>query len=209
MKRDMISIETQEGIKLKVPAHTVASTFIAAALTQIGAPQSGPIAASDAAYAIPALGEYWPGQGGVNAGLMRGHDGTPDYYLIVASGADAEFQDVKWGPYNHTVSGASSAWDGLTNTKAMLNDREAHPAADRATSYSCDGKTDYYLPARRELQLAEANCPEVFSDGWHWSSTQRSAGSAFYLTFDGGGQLNHGKYNEFRVRPVRAIMIEA
>ena len=207
MKRDMISIETPEGIKLKVPAHTVASTFIAAALTQIGAPQSGPIAANEAASAIPALGEYWPGQGGVNAGLMRGHDGTPDYYLIVASGADAEFQDVKWGPYNHTVSGASSAWDGLTNTKAMLNDREAHPAADRATSYSCDGKTDYYLPARRELQLAEANCPEVFSDGWHWSSTQRSAYTAFYSSFDDGNQYYFGKHYEFRVRPVRRFFI--
>lgn len=207
MKRDMISIETPEGIKLKVPAQTVASTFIAAALTQIGAPQSGPIAANEASSAIPALGEYWPGQGGVNAGLMRGHDGTPDYYLIVASGADAEFQDVKWGPYNHAVSGASSAWDGLTNTKAMLNDREAHPAADRATSYSCDGKTDYYLPARRELQLAEANCPEVFSDGWHWSSTQRSAYGAFGMDFDAGNQTSTDKTNEFRVRPVRRFFI--
>ena len=208
MKRDMISIETPEGIKLKVPAHTVASTFIAAALAQIGAPQTAPApAANDAPSNIPALGEYWPGQGGVNAGLMRGHDGTPDYYLIVASGADAEFQDVKWGPYNHTVSGASSPWDGLANTKAMLNDREAHPAADRATSYSCDGQSDYYLPARRELQLAEANCPEVFSDGWHWSSTQRSAYTAFYMYFVDGNQNYYAKDYEFRVRPVRRFFI--
>lgn len=208
MKRDMISIETPEGIKLKVPAHTVASTFIAAALAQIGVPQSAPApAANDTASAIPALGEYWPGQGGVNAGLMRGHDGTPDYYLIVATGADAEFQDVKWGPYNHTVSGASSPWDGLANTKAMLSDREPHPAADRATSYSCDGHSDYYLPARRELQLAEANCPEVFSDGWHWSSTQRSASSAFSMYFGGGSQNLNGKGSEFRVRPVRRFFI--
>lgn len=208
MKRDMISIETPEGIKLKVPAHTVASTFIAAALAQIGVTQSQPTpSANDTASAIPALGEYWPGQGGVNAGLMRGHDGTPDYYLIVAAGAAAEFEGVKWGPHNHTVSGASSPWDGLTNTKAMLNDSEPHPAADRATSYSCDGHSDYYLPARRELQLAEANCPEVFSDGWHWSSSQRSAYYAFSMTFGDGSQGNDAKYGEFRVRPVRRFFI--
>ncbi len=208
MNRDMISIETPEGIKLKVPAHTVASTFIAAALAQIGVPQSQPTpAASDTASSIPALGEYWPAQGGVNAGLMRGQDGTPDYYLIVATGSDAEFQDVKWGPYSHAVNGASSPWDGLANTKAMLADSQPHPAADRATCYSCDGHSDYYLPARRELQLAEANCPEVFSDGWHWSSTQRSADFAFGLDFVDGGQLSHDKYLELRVRPVRRLFI--
>lgn len=208
MKRDMISIETQEGIKLKVPAHVVASTFIATALAQIGVPLSQPTpAANETASAIPALGEYWPGQGGVNAGLMRGQDGTPDYYLIVAAGSDAEFQDVKWGPYNHTVNGATSPWDGLANTKAMQNDCEPHPAADRATSYSCDGHSDYYLPARRELQLAEANCPEVFSDGWHWSSTQYSANNAFCMDFDGGGQRSLAKYGELRVRPVRRLFI--
>ncbi len=208
MKREMISIETPEGIKLKIPASTVASTFIAAALAQIGVPQSQPtLAANDTASAIPALGEYWPGQGGVNAGLMRGHDGTPDYYLIVATGADAEFQDVKWGAYNHTVNGASSHWDGQANTQAMLADSEPHPAADRATSYSCDGHRDYHLPARRELQLAEANCHEVFSDGWHWSSTQRSAYGAFTMHFDDGGQYYLDKLSEFRVRPVRRLFI--
>ncbi len=30
---------------------------------------------------IPAIGAEWPGQGGIYAGLMRGHDGHPDYHL--------------------------------------------------------------------------------------------------------------------------------
>ena len=205
MKPEMITVKSGD-ITLKMPASIVATTVISAALAQIGACHPLPAPAANG-LAIPALGTYWPGQGGVNAGLMRGHDGAPDYYLIVAAGADAEFQDVKWGPYSHEVSGASSAWDGLANTKAMLDDSEAHPAADRATSYSCDGHSDYYLPARRELQLAEANCPEVFSYGWHWSSSQRSAYSALSMVFVDGFQYCHVKDDELRVRPVRRLFI--
>lgn len=29
-----------------------------------------------------AIGEYWTGQGGIFAGLARGRDGKPDYYLV-------------------------------------------------------------------------------------------------------------------------------
>lgn len=32
--------------------------------------------------AAPRIGAYWPGQGGCNAGIMRGDEGKPDYYLI-------------------------------------------------------------------------------------------------------------------------------
>lgn len=31
----------------------------------------------------PAIGQQWPGQGGIYAGLARGRNGAPDYHLIV------------------------------------------------------------------------------------------------------------------------------
>lgn len=31
----------------------------------------------------PAIGQHWPGQGGIYAGLVRGRDDQPDYHLIV------------------------------------------------------------------------------------------------------------------------------
>lgn len=41
----------------------------------------------------PRIGEQWPGQGGIYAGIMRGRDGAPDYHLIVGPQHDGE---LKW-----------------------------------------------------------------------------------------------------------------
>ncbi|WP_136474515.1 DUF1566 domain-containing protein [Pseudomonas sp. DG56-2] len=50
--------------------------------------------------------------------------------------------------------------------------------------------------------------PEAFQIDWYWSSSQRSAYSAFYMLFDDGGQDSSGKYGELRVRPVRRSLID-
>jgi hypothetical protein len=42
---------------------------------------------------IPKLGEYWPGQGGIYAGDIRGRDGRPNARLIVGPEIDGE---MKW-----------------------------------------------------------------------------------------------------------------
>ncbi|MCE0873767.1 DUF1566 domain-containing protein [Pseudomonas monteilii] len=164
-------------------------------------------AAIDAVPAgVPALGSYWPGQGGYNAGLVRGEDGAPDYYLIVPQ--LTEQLSAAWGGYGEEVEGASSASDGLANTRALLADSNEHPAAKLASEFTADGHNDFYLPARRELQLAEANVPELFEKAYHWSSSQRSANYAYFLGFeDGWLDFNH-KSNEFLVRPVRSLMIQ-
>ncbi|PUB43186.1 DUF1566 domain-containing protein [Pseudomonas sp. GV047] len=49
---------------------------------------------------------------------------------------------------------------------------------------------------------------EEFRDTWYWSSSQRSADSAFIMGFDDGGQLSYGKSYELRVRPVRSELID-
>jgi hypothetical protein len=43
--------------------------------------------------AAPKLGEYWPGQGGIYAGDIRGRDGRPNARLIVGPEIDGE---LKW-----------------------------------------------------------------------------------------------------------------
>ena len=45
------------------------------------------------AHAIPAIGEVWPGHGGIYAGIVRGDPGQPDYHLIVAT---EDFGECKW-----------------------------------------------------------------------------------------------------------------
>lgn len=151
---------------------------------------------------IPPLGAYWPGEGGFNAGLLRSESGGRDYYLIVAAGPEAEFR-AEYGGYEHKTDGADSASDGQANTRALLADSKEHPAAKLASEYTADGHSDFYLPARRELQLAEANAPETFSKGYHWSSTQYSAYYAYLMDFEHGWQDYGGKDGERLVRPVR------
>ncbi|HDS0941040.1 TPA: DUF1566 domain-containing protein [Pseudomonas putida] len=162
-------------------------------------------AALDAApSAVPALGSYWPEQGGYNAGLVRGEDGAPDYYLIVPALTDQ--LRAAWGGYGEEVEGASSASDGLANTRALLADSNEHPAAKLASEYTADGHNDFYLPARRELQLAEANVPELFEKAYHWSSSQRSAYLACTMDFEDGWLDDYHKSGEFLVRPVRRFI---
>lgn len=49
---------------------------------------------------------------------------------------------------------------------------------------------------------------EAFRDTWYWSSSQRSANSAFFLNFDDGSQNSDDKDYERRVRPVRSELIQ-
>lgn len=49
---------------------------------------------------------------------------------------------------------------------------------------------------------------EAFRDTWYWSSSQRSAVTAFGMNFAGGIQGSLGKLNELRVRPVRSEFLD-
>ncbi|SFY34431.1 DUF1566 domain-containing protein [Azotobacter vinelandii] len=191
-------------INLKIDS-TQAERILARALERFLEQPARPAQAADSAVAvsdIPPLGEYWPGEGGHNAGLVRGENGARNYYLIVPSGPAAEFK-AAWGGYGSKTTGASSASDGLANTQALLADNEEHPAASFAAGFTADRHSDFYLPSRRELQVAEANVPKLFGAGWHWSSTQSSACTAYGVSFSDGYQYYGAKTDEARVRPVR------
>lgn len=203
MKRETIKITTPEGVKLQVPAHVVASTFIAAVLAQIGVPQQVQSPEPASTEEVPGLGEYWPGQGGHNAGFVPARDGVPAHYLIVSA---KDIGDHEWGGRGQE-SGATSRTDGLANTQCLLNDG-GHPAASACAEYRVDGHGDFYLPAAAELYQCWLYTQHLFAkDCWYWSSTQRSANNAFCMHFDVGIQGGNGKYGELRVRPVRRHFI--
>lgn len=160
--------------------------------------------ARDDQSTVPDLGAYWPGQGGYNAGLVRGDNGGPDYYLIVP--VLAEQLRAKWGGYGDEAEGATSASDGLANTRALLADSNDHPAAKLASEFTADGHSDFYLPARRELQVAEANVPEMFEKAYHWSSSQFAANLAYSMDFASGWLYDLDKSTVRLVRPVRRFI---
>ncbi len=152
---------------------------------------------------IPTIGQPWPEQGGVNAGLMRGANGKPDYYLIISTNEDGQNPSIEWGSYGIEVEGADCEFDGLANTTALLKSDNDYPAAAWAASVIIEGHNDFYLPSRREQSLMYANCPELFDNSWHWSSTQSSAHSAWCQTFEVGNQCITGKDNSLAARAVR------
>lgn len=159
-----------------------------------------------AASGIPAIGEYWPGEGGVNGGLFPGGDKL--YYLIVPTGADAE-STLEWGGYGQEFDGAKSPWDGQANTAylASSNREHDHPAAQFCAAFEREGHKDFYLMARREASFLEITVPDVFTQAYHWTSTQRSANYAYYLDFEDGWLGYYGKDGERLARPVRRKFI--
>ncbi|WP_371360143.1 DUF1566 domain-containing protein [Pseudomonas sp. KT_2_4] len=158
------------------------------------------------ASGIPAVGEYWPGEGGVNGGLFPG--GDKPYYLIVPTGSDAEATH-EWGGYGQELDGAKSPWDGQANTAylASSNREHDHPAAQFCAAFERDGHKDFYLMARREASFLEITVPDVFTQSYHWTSSQRSAYYAYFMVF-GVGWLYYGVKNDERLaRPVRRKFI--
>lgn len=153
----------------------------------------------------PGVGEYWQGQGGIYAGIMPDYVGTSPYHLVVS--AD-EAGDVKWGQRGTADGEARSESDGRANTRALLRCGHAHPAAQWAARYEKDGHGDFYLPARRELDMAAAALPDRFSRAqWYWSSTERSADDAQGANFNGVPLGALFKSFAGRVRAVRRIFV--
>lgn len=165
-------------------------------LTSLNAAMSPSLVAA----AIPAIGEYWPGEGGVNGGLFPGVDRP--YYLIVPIGADAE-AGLEWGGYGDELEGANSPHDGLTNTADLVETDTDYPAAKFCAAFERDDHKDFYLMSRREAQFLEITVPDVFSKRYHWTSTQYSADNAYYMDFEDGWLNYGGKNYERLVRPVR------
>ncbi|MDG9928301.1 MULTISPECIES: DUF1566 domain-containing protein [unclassified Pseudomonas] len=64
------------------------------------------------------------------------------------------------------------------------------------------------MPAQTTVEAFKVGAPEAFAPRWYWSSTQRSAYYAFYMHFEGGYQDISVKSDEFRVRPVRSVLID-
>jgi hypothetical protein len=152
----------------------------------------------------PRVGTYWEGQGGIYVGVMPGIDGGRDCHLIASVD---EGEDLEWGPYGERIEGADSKRDGSANTLSLLGSGHAHPAAIWASKYTKDGHTDFYLPAQRELNLCYATCAEQFAKAWYWSSTQYSAGIAWYQHFAGGYQSIANKGYPGRARAFRRLFI--
>lgn len=174
------------------------SDFFAALLRGGDEPDNtAPIAAKSVA-GRPQIGEHWEGQGGIYAGDLRAGDGSI-YGLIVAP--EQDIGRATWGPNGERDL---SDWDGLENTRLLVNEC---PAAKLAAGYTRDEHTDFYLPARRELLLGAANLHDTFGkESWYWTSTPSTEHYAWAVGFE-NSLTGHGfRRNVFRVRPFRRFV---
>ena len=167
----------------------------------------GSLDTGQAVIGMPEIGEHWPEQGGVLAGVMPAQEGHPSYALILATADEAKAEKLAWGGYQKNEDGATSSWDGLANTNALAASSISHPAAEFCHNLSIGQHRDFYLPSRREASLMAATVPHLFQEGWHWTSTQCSAYSAFIQFFDDGDQDDTRKDDTYRVRAVRRFII--
>ncbi|QLL11730.1 DUF1566 domain-containing protein [Pseudomonas chlororaphis] len=149
----------------------------------------------------PAIGDIWPGQGGIYGGLRQYPEGL--CHVIFAA------EDVgrhAYGDYGVSTK-ATSRTDGRANTAILIARKGKHPAAIAAVAYTADGHADFYLPAIGELHHVWQYAPESFATNWYYiSSSQYSADIAYYMDF-GVGWLFYGvKLYERVVRPVRRFL---
>jgi len=169
--------------------------------------ETATLPAAEATTTPPAPGEYWPGQGGIYAGILPAIGDQPAQHLVFG---DEHPKQLTWGPYGHKVTDANSRINGRANTAALLADKsisgKAYPAAEAAAAYSADGHSDFHLPSQAELFMASLHAPKAFSQaGWFWSSTQDSSCLVFNQDFEFGSSNWGSKDNTCRVRPVRWI----
>lgn len=177
-------------------APAMANALIASLFSGDGA-EAVPQAAAPADR--PAIGEYWPGQGGFFSGDFRGDDGS----IFGLIRAEDDIGTKSWGPSGE-LSGMTT-WDGKENTRILLANGN-YPAAKACSEYTRDGHSDFYLPSQRELQLASANIRHLFKKAYHWSSTPHSKDYAWVVGFENGSTNTFYRFYEFRAAPFRRLI---
>lgn len=152
-----------------------------------------------------------PGQphgGGIFLGNIFA--GEQAYRLIKAPNALGALAARAWNKSSKRVDGAVSAFDGLANTRAMLE--AGSELAKWATNLRINDRDDWYMPARGELLLGfdvrAALAPEeAFAEDWYWTSSQcPHPDGAVYACCQGFGSGYQGwgrKGGKLRVVAVR------
>jgi len=117
---------------------------------------------------LPNIGDAYGG--GFFAGFIsHTDDGVATHGLIVAPAASGYNGQatLQWKTSNTSTAGTTSPFDGAINSANMNNAN--HPAAQYCEGLSIGGYSDWYLPARYELDIAYQNLkPTTNSNSTSW-----------------------------------------
>jgi hypothetical protein len=140
-------------------------------------------------------------------GIIFNIDDTGQHGLIAAT---SDQSGGPWGCYGTIIGGTSTAiGSGQANTAAIVNGcSTAGIAARICDDLVLNGYSDWFLPSKDELNQLYLQKSVVggFIYGDYWSSSEYSAGSAWFKNFnDYGHQDYESKVNINYVRAVRAF----
>jgi len=94
--------------------------------------------------------------GGFFAGqISTAGNSIADYNLVVGPVASAQQTSKQWKTTNTTTAGTTSVIDGPANSTAMNN--ASHPAAQFCEGLTIGGFSDWYMPAKNELEVCYYN----------------------------------------------------
>ena len=114
------------------------------------------ISASAGVGGLPEIGDFY--EGGYFAGyISQTANGVATHGLLVAPAASGYNgkSKLQWQTSTGSVSGTASFFDGATNTANMAT--ASNPAANYCAGLTINGYSDWYLPARYELEIAYYN----------------------------------------------------
>lgn len=130
-----------------------AYTFKVFATNSYG-PSSLSAASNSVTPAALQIGEAY--QGGFFAGqISTAANGIADFNLVVGPVASAQNTSIQWKTTGTSTAGTSSVIDGPTNSANMNN--ASHPAAQFCEGLSIGGFSDWYMPAKNELEVCYYN----------------------------------------------------
>ena len=149
---------SQEGsgtITVSGLAQTTTYTFTVTATNSVG---TGSASSASNSITTPSSGPTVIGEsfgGGYYAGqVSTAGNGTADYYLIVAPVATGQSL-LQWQTATGDTPGTTSVIDGTTNSSNM--NTAANPAAQFCKGRTIGGYSDWYMPAKNELEICYYN----------------------------------------------------
>jgi hypothetical protein len=113
-------------------------------------------------------------EGGFFAGqISTTVNGIATHNLVVGPASSAQSSSKQWKTSGTSTSGTSSVIDGPTNSSNMNN--ASHPAAEFCEGLTIGGFSDWYLPAKNELEVCYYNLKPTTTNNLTGSGTNTNA----------------------------------
>jgi len=126
--------------------------------------------------AIPDIGAAY--EGGIFAGqISTAGNGIADYNLVVAPKSSGDNASTQWKNVNSDTPGATSVIDGPQNTADIVADGNStvYPAAHFCNNLTIGGFSDWYMPAKNELEVCYFNLKPTTTSNSTASGTNTNA----------------------------------